>query len=612
MIYRLVSKTFRRGNFPAVFTFGAALLLAAPLHAQDYTSPGQDPPGRVGRIALAQGNVSLEPAGVSTFSQAELNYPLTAGDRVYVDNESLAELQTAGLAVRMGNGADVTLTSLTDGVAQFGLAQGCIRVRTRDLSAPPDASGNPQQGMVEIDTPNGTILVQRPGDIRVDSYPQDDSTVVTVSSGSAEVTGPGLDQLVGPNQAMRFVGSPVAIQQVSPLPPDSLDSLDQQQEAAFNASLGVRDDYVSPDMIGAADLDGYGDWAPSPDYGEVWYPRTVAFGWAPYQNGHWAWIAPWGWTWIEAEPWGFAPFHYGRWTYIDGRWGWIPGPPPGVWGRPVRPIYSPALVVFVGGGVGITAWFPLGPGEAFQPWYHASAVYVNRVNVTNIYSRNALEVRSAYANRTTVVFNAGATYSNRTAATTVVAQADFAAGRPVAASARVNPAVRAQLAQAPILPHPLVTPTAAMAAPHAPARAIPPNPARPVLATREGMVRQSVPTAPAAVQPAQPAQPARGSFPEQRAPVPAPARPSPPARPPDAARPLVTQTNPQPAQPSFADQQREIQRVDPGRPLGPQQVENVREGRPAGPASQPERVEHPAPAKSSPPPAKPAPRKPPV
>ena len=204
---------------------------------------------------------------------------------------------------------------------------------------------------------------------------------------------------------MRFVGSPVAVQQVGMLPPDALDQIDLQRESTFNASLSVDENYLSPDMIGASDLPQYGDWVPSPDYGVVWYPRVVAMGWAPYQNGHWAWVAPWGWTWIEAEPWGFAPFHYGRWTQIDGRWGWIPGPPPGVWGRPVRPVYSPALVVFVGGGNGLTAWFPLGPGEPYQPWYHASAMYVNRVNVTNIYSRNAAEVRSAYVNRTSVVFN---------------------------------------------------------------------------------------------------------------------------------------------------------------------------------------------------------------
>ncbi len=632
---------------------------------QQYNSPAQDPPSRVARIAFAQGNVSLEPSGVSAFSQAELNYPLTAGDRVYVDNDSLAELQTSGLAVRMGNGADLTLSSLTDGVAQFGLAQGSIRLRTRDLSAPPDLNGNPQQGLVEIDTPNGAILVKSPGDIRIDSYPQDDSTVVIVSSGSVEVTGANLDQLIGPNQAMRFVGSPVAIQRVSPLPPDSLDQIDQQREAAFNASLSLRDNYVSPDMIGAADLDQYGDWSPSPDYGEVWFPRTVAFGWAPYQNGHWAWVAPWGWTWIEAEPWGFAPFHYGRWSNIDGRWGWIPGPPPTVWGRPIRPVYSPALVVFVGGGVGITAWFPLGPGEPYQPWYHASPAYVNRVNVTNIYSRNAAQLRATYSNRTSVAFNVNVNlnYANRPAATTAIAQRDFAAGRSAtAAPLRLTPAAREQLTQAPVLPHPLVTPTAAMAAPQAPARALPPNPTRPEVTNRPGFVRSGTPasqppatqpaTQPVTQPPAQPTQPARGNFPQQRdvrpvtpaiqatpepAPVtamPTPARPAPPSgatprtatpgapvphveapaapRPADQPRPLVNRTPPQTPQPSFADQQREIQRVDPGRPLGPQQVDNVRAGRPAGPPSQPE-PSHTAPPPAShpapPPPAKTPPAK---
>jgi hypothetical protein len=433
------------------------------------------------------------------------------------------------------------------------------------------------------------------------------------------------------------------------LPPDSLDQIDQQREAIFNASLGVRDNYVSPDMIGAADLDQYGDWTPSPDYGEVWYPRTVAFGWAPYQNGHWAWVAPWGWTWVEAEPWGFAPFHYGRWTQIDGRWGWIPGPPPGVWqGRPVRPVYSPALVVFVGGGGGgLTAWFPLGPGEPYQPWYHASAVYVNRVNVTNIYNRNTAEVRSAYVNRTTVVFNTNVvnrTYINRPAATTVVQQRDFAAGRPVvaaSASVHLDANTRNQLTQAPVLPHPLITPTAAMAAPQAPARAVPPRTERPVVSNGQSFNRGAT-TAPAPTQPAA-TQPARGSFPEQRAigtqpvqqppaattPMPSPARPAPPAgitqrppvsamqqtpaakpapRPADQPRPLVNQTPPQRPQPAFVDQQREIQRVDPGRPLGPQQVENVRQGKPAGAASQPEPVQHPQPAKQPPPP----PRKPPM
>ena len=35
--------------------------------------------------------------------------------------------------------------------------------------------------------------------------------------------------------------------------------------------------------------------------------------WVPYRHGHWA-MSPWGWTWIDDAPWGFAPSHYGRWA----------------------------------------------------------------------------------------------------------------------------------------------------------------------------------------------------------------------------------------------------------------------------------------------------------
>ena len=280
-------------------TLGIFLVGAAPwVSAQNDSG---DPPNRVARISVIQGNVSLEPNGVDAFSQAEINYPLTSGDRVFADNNSFAELQTAGLAVRLGNGADVTFSSLTDSIAQLGLAQGSIRVRTRSL-----ATFNGQQGTVEVDTPNGAILVDQPGDIRVDSYPQDDTTVVTVSSGAVEVTGQNLDQQVGPSQSLRLSGSnPVYAEQVQLLPPDRLDQFDQQREQRRARASAYQ--YVSPDMIGAADLDDYGDWQPanqdSQGYGAVWYPRGVAADWTPYSNGHWAWVAPWGWTWVDDAPW---------------------------------------------------------------------------------------------------------------------------------------------------------------------------------------------------------------------------------------------------------------------------------------------------------------------
>src|SRR6266849_2839587 len=80
-----------------------------------------------------------------------------------------------------------------------------------------------------------------------------------------------------------------------------------------------------------------------PSYGAVWYPQAVPADWAPSRYGHWRWVEPWGWTWIDDQPWGFAPFHYGRWAYIGNRWGWTPGV------IVARPVYAPALVAFIGG-----------------------------------------------------------------------------------------------------------------------------------------------------------------------------------------------------------------------------------------------------------------------
>ena len=146
-------------------------------------------------------------------------------------------------------------------------------------------------------------------------------------------------------------------------------------------------------MTGGDVLQETGSWAPAPEYGEVWYPPVQA-GWVPYREGQWAYVAPWGWTWVDNASWGFAPFHYGRWVQVGPRWGWIPVAPgiavgPGAgYGRPV---YSPALVSFVGLGASVAVgaaigasigasvgWIPLGPREAYYPPYHVSETYLRR------------------------------------------------------------------------------------------------------------------------------------------------------------------------------------------------------------------------------------------
>jgi hypothetical protein len=158
------------------------------------------------------------------------------------------------------------------------------------------------------------------------------------------------------------------------------DTRDQREDASASA------EYVAADTIGYYDLDEFGAWRVDAKWGAVWSPRGLAAGWAPYRSGHWTWVELWGWTWIDDAPWGFAPFHYVRWIFLDGGWSWIPGP------RRNRPIYAPALVVFVGaGGRAGVAWFPIGPGEAYVPPYRCSSSYFAKINAAN--------TRPGYANR---------------------------------------------------------------------------------------------------------------------------------------------------------------------------------------------------------------------
>ena len=160
--------------------------------------------------------------------------------------------------------------------------------------------------------------------------------------------------------------------------PDQFDSWADSRDRRYDDSRSAQ--YLSRDVVGYEDLDDNGSWRNDPNYGPVWVPNQAPPGWAPYHEGHWDWIDPWGYTWVDDSAWGYAPFHYGRWVFVGNQWGWVPGPP----AQP--PVYAPALVVFIGGGGGFggnVGWFPLGPREVFVPSYPVSAGYMNQVNVSN-------------------------------------------------------------------------------------------------------------------------------------------------------------------------------------------------------------------------------------
>lgn len=71
-------------------------------------------------------------------------------------------------------------------------------------------------------------------------------------------------------------------------------------------------------------LTPHGDWVELDDYGYCWRP-FVDDHWRPYTDGQWVYTDA-GYTWFSNEPWGWATYHYGRWTKVQSwGWVWVPG-----------------------------------------------------------------------------------------------------------------------------------------------------------------------------------------------------------------------------------------------------------------------------------------------
>ena len=355
-----------RLSLPAGVVAVGSLLAAVSAAAQSV-----DPPSRVARFEANEGSVQFQPATGAAPMPADPRWPLAAGDRVFTGVGSRAELHVGDATVRLGDSSNLAFTTLDERMAQIRLDAGTVALVVREL----------QQGdRVEIDTPNLALVIDRPGRWRLDVDPGRNTTRVTAEQGVGTLYGEnGQPSVFAAPRSRDFAFRSLA--ESAPLPirvADSFDrwSADRDRLAAQSPSLR----YASADIPGVAQLDAYGDWGNDERYGAIWYPRSTGTDWAPYRDGRWQWIEPWGWTWIDDAPWGFAPFHYGRWTQAGNRWGWVPGP------RQGRPAYAPAVVGFVGGippGAGSQAgvgWFPLAPGERWKPPFPASPAYIARLN----------------------------------------------------------------------------------------------------------------------------------------------------------------------------------------------------------------------------------------
>jgi hypothetical protein len=405
----------------SIWKSGTGLLLAAlgllVFSAQAVRADEGDPPTRVARISYTDGQVSFQPGGQGEWGTAQRNGTVTIGDKVWADKDSRAELQAGQAAIHVASMTALSFLNLDDNTIQMRVAEGTINFRVREL----------REGQVyEVDTPNLAFTVKEAGAFRVDVSEDGESTRVTVIRGQGEVSAGGQTYPIQAGERGEFNGTQDVRYSVSPAPsPDSFDQWAANRDLKEDDSVSAK--YVSRETVGYSDLDDNGTWNEEPDYGNVWYPNAVSPGWAPYSYGYWSYVGPWGWTWVDYAPWGYAPFHYGRWAFIGGRWGWCPGP------YYAHPYWGPAFVGFYGGhgwGVGFgfgfgggVGWFPLGFGEPFHPWYHASYGYAHNINIYNTRITNVNSINRGG--------NFNYAYAHNARAVSVMSHSNFVSGAAV-------------------------------------------------------------------------------------------------------------------------------------------------------------------------------------
>ncbi|MFN7973082.1 MAG: DUF6600 domain-containing protein [Acidobacteriota bacterium] len=282
----------------------------------DAGMPGGEEAMVPARMSYLQGQVYVKGAQDGDWSLADLNIPIQQGDSIWADADSRAEVElTADVLLRMAADARVDVVSLSPDVMLKGwVGAFFVKVPAQFGSA------------VHVEAPGASIELNGGSYLRVD-IAEDGYTRYTVYSGEAGVADPQGTTMVP--AVSRFYVDPGSL-------PSDPEAVEESSYDDFDAWANERDNerpaqyerpsyqHVGRELPGEEDLDDNGSWVDVE--GETYYAPRVTGSWRPYSNGYWTYVAPYGYTWISYDPFGYVTHHYGSWTYHAGYgWLWFPG-----------------------------------------------------------------------------------------------------------------------------------------------------------------------------------------------------------------------------------------------------------------------------------------------
>lgn len=286
--------------------------------------------GDYGRVRFMVNGLDIQrspladPQSVGAPDPADRNTPVFPGDALLTATDQRAEVELAsGALVRIDQDTEVVFLALPAPYAEtrdntvLQLAAGSIRVDTRRGEREEFRIDTLAAGIYLGDEADARVIVDRHGD-----------TEIIVRRGVIEViTDQGSTAVrSGMRTTVRAGESPSAPTPFNTFTVDGFDRWVAQREATDRPAAAGEAYADLPDEVQPyhRELSVYGTWDYEDSIGVVWSPSSVGSDWQPYRDGYWHY-GPSGYFWVASEPWGWAPYHYGRWVRVGGRWCWAPG-----------------------------------------------------------------------------------------------------------------------------------------------------------------------------------------------------------------------------------------------------------------------------------------------
>ncbi len=358
-----------------LFVLFCALLVPAYAFANDLG---------IVRLSLIEGDVQVQIQDTTDWTPATINLPMNEHDRVWIPDNSRAELQIqGGVFTRADANTSLDILTVNRDSTQFYLDRGHIYINNR--------RGGIRN--VQVDTPMASIRSYDNSIMMVD-VTEDGVNEISVVKGIVYAESRAGSTSVSAGNTLTIRGESNA--EISPISaPDEWEQWNMDRDGQLSAwSESSR--YLPEELHEySSDLDENGRWDYVPDYGYAWFPAAVAADWSPYSYGSWVWIRG-NYVWVDYDPWGWAPSHYGRWVFVGSRgWCWVPPAIGAVYWGPgyVGWVVTPTYV----------AWVPLAPGETYYGYgyYGPASVNITTVNINTVvvnrtFVRNRVFVRDRF------------------------------------------------------------------------------------------------------------------------------------------------------------------------------------------------------------------------